>query len=124
MNSMILNGKWRQVKGAVQEKWSELTDDDMHMLLGEKEQLIGRIQERYGYSQERAQQEVTAFVRSLSEEASAATEIRDKSAEVVRKHPWYTAMIFAATSLLAGAYVLNHFFSQVGEMEATEGMTT
>ena len=45
MNSDQLEGKWKQVKGEVREKWGQLTDDDIHVIAGRRDQLIGRIQE-------------------------------------------------------------------------------
>ena len=48
MNWEQLEGKWKQYKGEVREKWGKLTDDDLHIIAGRREQLIGRLQERYG----------------------------------------------------------------------------
>lgn len=132
MNTMIFKGKWRQTKGAVQERWGDLTDDDVLMLLGEKEQLVGRVQERYGYTQERAQHEVTSFLNSLRAEGStlgsavesAISDIQEKSTEAVQEHPWFTSMFFGAVALLIGGYILNRFFAptetqnQAGERQA------
>lgn len=54
MNSDQLQGKWKQLKGAVKEKWGKLTDDDLDMISGQQEQLLGKIQERYGITKEEA----------------------------------------------------------------------
>jgi len=48
MNWDQLQGKWKQYRGQVREKWGKLTDDDLHIIAGRREQLIGRLQERYG----------------------------------------------------------------------------
>ena len=61
MNTNIAEGKWKEMKGKVQEKWGKLTDDDVDRIGGDAEQLIGRVQERYGYARDRAMQEVDAF---------------------------------------------------------------
>jgi uncharacterized protein YjbJ (UPF0337 family) len=66
MNSDQLEGKWKQVKGEVREKWGKLTDDDIHVIAGRREQLIGRIQERYGLAKEEATRQVDAFVKNLN----------------------------------------------------------
>ena len=58
MNSDQLQGKWKQVKGTVKEKWGKLTDDDLDMINGQREQLVGRIQERYGITKEEAAKQV------------------------------------------------------------------
>lgn len=57
MNEAILRGKWNQMKGTVKEQWGKLTDDDVTQTEGNYDQLVGKIQERYGYSKERAQRE-------------------------------------------------------------------
>ncbi len=58
MNSDQLKGKWKQVKGSVKERWGKLTDDDLDVIDGQSEQLIGTIQERYGIAREAAQKQV------------------------------------------------------------------
>ena len=70
MNSDQLEGKWKQVKGEVREKWGKLTDDDIHVVAGRREQLIGKIQERYGIAKARAAEEVDEFMRALHEQPS------------------------------------------------------
>lgn len=62
MNEDILKGKWRQIKGEVKSRWGKLTDDDVDVVAGDAEKLIGRVQERYGYQRDQAQREVDDFV--------------------------------------------------------------
>jgi uncharacterized protein YjbJ (UPF0337 family) len=45
----------------VKEKWGKLTDDDLNVIAGKKEQLVGRLQERYGYSKEQAEKELNSW---------------------------------------------------------------
>lgn len=61
MNKDILEGKWAQLKGKAKEKWGKLTDDDWTAIEGQRDQLLGRIQERYGYTKEQAQKEIEAW---------------------------------------------------------------
>jgi uncharacterized protein YjbJ (UPF0337 family) len=68
MNWDQVEGKWRQYKGQVREKWGELTDDDVHVISGKREELIGKIQERYGYAKDRAAKEVDSFVKTLKQQ--------------------------------------------------------
>ena len=65
MNWDQITGQWRQVKGQVRAKWAKLTDDDLEAIGGRKDELIGRLQERYGHKKEHAEQEVDNFLRSL-----------------------------------------------------------
>jgi uncharacterized protein YjbJ (UPF0337 family) len=74
MNDDVLMGQWKQIRGKVREWWGDLTDDDVDMINGKREQLIGRLQERYGYSRDRAMQEVDTRLREW--EAAAASERR------------------------------------------------
>ncbi|NIJ70555.1 CsbD family protein [Xanthomonas sp. 60] len=65
MNKDIISGKWSQLKGKAQAKWGDLTDDDFKVAEGNAEYLSGRLQERYGYAKDRAEQEVRDFSKSL-----------------------------------------------------------
>ncbi len=58
MNSDQLQGKWKQMKGSVKEKWGKLTDDDLDVIAGQHDQLVGKIQERYGVTKEEAMKQI------------------------------------------------------------------
>ena len=58
MHSDTLKGKWKQMRGEVKKWWGDLTDDDLDRIEGERDKLIGRLQERYGYTREKAEAEV------------------------------------------------------------------
>ncbi|ALV93803.1 MULTISPECIES: CsbD family protein [Pantoea] len=58
MNKDEASGNWKQFKGKMKEKWGKLTDDDMTVIEGKRDQLVGKIQERYGYAKEQAETEV------------------------------------------------------------------
>ena len=68
MNWDQVEGKWKQYKGSLREKWGKLTDSDLETIRGQRDQLVGTIQERYGIAKEAAQEEVDAFVRALKDE--------------------------------------------------------
>jgi uncharacterized protein YjbJ (UPF0337 family) len=74
MNSDQMAGKWKQMKGAVKTKWGKLTDDDLDVINGQKEQLVGRIQERYGIAKEEAQRQVDDWSRVQSDQEKYATD--------------------------------------------------
>ena len=67
MNKDTISGNWKQLKGKIQAKWGDLTDDDFQVAEGNAEYLAGKLQERYGWDRDRAQKEVNAFERSLDE---------------------------------------------------------
>jgi len=64
MNKYQLQGKWRQVRGSIKKEWGRLTDDELDQVLGNYDQLIGKIQERYGITKEEAQKQVDEFSRT------------------------------------------------------------
>jgi len=68
MNWDQVEGKWKQVKGQAKEKWGKLTDDDLNVIDGQRQQLIGRVQERYGIAKEAAEKQVDEFVKALKTE--------------------------------------------------------
>jgi uncharacterized protein YjbJ (UPF0337 family) len=61
MNWDQVKGNWKQFSGKVKEKWGELTDDDLTAIAGRRDQLIGKLQERYGYARDVAEREVDAL---------------------------------------------------------------
>lgn len=58
MNQDILKGQWKQLKGKAKQQWGRLTDDDLNLIEGNAEELVGRLQERYGYDRDQARREV------------------------------------------------------------------
>lgn len=61
MNTEQLKGKWAQLKGEVLKRWGELTNDDLDVIAGEKEKLVGKLIERYGLAKEEAEKQVENF---------------------------------------------------------------
>jgi uncharacterized protein YjbJ (UPF0337 family) len=61
MNQDEASGKWKQFKGKIKEKWGKLTDDDLKMLEGNRDQLVGKVQERYGIAKEEAERQIRDF---------------------------------------------------------------
>lgn len=59
MNKDEASGNWKQFKGKVKEQWGKLTDDDLTVVEGKRDQLVGKIQERYGYQKEQAEKELS-----------------------------------------------------------------
>ena len=71
MNDDVFGGLWKQLKGQVRQQWGKLTDDDLETIGGSKDEVIGRIQERYGWERERAEMEVNDFFDRHSSTPSA-----------------------------------------------------
>ena len=65
MNWDQVEGKWEQLKGKAKEKWGDLTDDDLTVIAGKRDQLVGRIQERYGRSKEEVEKELDEWSKGL-----------------------------------------------------------
>ena len=65
MNWDRVEGNWKQFAGKVREKWGKLTEDDLQVINGHQDQLIGRLQERYGIAEEEAQKQVKHWVGGL-----------------------------------------------------------
>jgi uncharacterized protein YjbJ (UPF0337 family) len=64
MNWDQMEGSWKTMKGKVREHWGKLTDDDLDVIAGKRDQLVGRLQQKYGYSKEQAEKEVERWQTS------------------------------------------------------------
>ena len=64
MNQDRIQGRWKQLKGKVKEQWGKLTDDDLDVIAGRRDQLLGRIQQRHGLAKDEADRQVRAFENS------------------------------------------------------------
>ena len=72
MNSEQIAGKWKQVKGKAKEQWGKLTDDDLDVINGKRDVLIGKLQERYGYAKEDAQKRADEWFKTIDAEPAHA----------------------------------------------------
>jgi uncharacterized protein YjbJ (UPF0337 family) len=61
MNQEQASGNWKIFKGKVKEQWGKLTDDDLRVLEGNRDQLVGSVQKRYGIAKEEAERQVNEF---------------------------------------------------------------
>ncbi|EGJ51512.1 CsbD family protein [Desulfocurvibacter africanus] len=64
MDVNILKGKWKQMRGEAQRQWGKLTGDDLDVIEGDRDKLIGKIQERYGKQKDEAEKEVNKWLSS------------------------------------------------------------
>lgn len=65
MNSDVFEGKWKQLKGHIQEQWGELTDDEVDQIQGKRDILVGKLQEKYGYTKDEAERQVNDFLEGV-----------------------------------------------------------
>ncbi len=68
MNWDQFEGKWKQMKGTVRQKWGDLTDDDLDKISGRREQLVGRLQERYGLAKDTAEQQADEWWKTVNKQ--------------------------------------------------------
>ncbi|MEX0677409.1 MAG: CsbD family protein [Pirellulales bacterium] len=64
MNWEQIQGNWKTLKGKVREKWGDLTDDDVAVIDGKREQLLGSLEKRYGMAKEEAERQVKDFEKA------------------------------------------------------------
>ena len=61
MNEDRIEGNWKQLKGKVKEQWGKLTDDDLDVIDGKRDQMVGKLQERHGINKDEAEKQVDAW---------------------------------------------------------------
>jgi uncharacterized protein YjbJ (UPF0337 family) len=64
MNQDILKGQWKQIKGRVRQQWGKLTDDDLALIKGDRDVLLGKLQEHYGRSRDEAMKDVDEWLQA------------------------------------------------------------
>jgi uncharacterized protein YjbJ (UPF0337 family) len=73
MNWEQIQGQWKQLKGKLKMKWGRLTDDDLEFIAGQKDVLVGKIQERYGLKKEEALRQVEEWNSTIDKESAGET---------------------------------------------------
>jgi uncharacterized protein YjbJ (UPF0337 family) len=73
MNWDRIEGNWKQLKGKVKSEWGKLTDDDLTLLDGKKDRLVGKIQERYGCRKDEAERQVDDWIARQPDEVEVET---------------------------------------------------
>jgi uncharacterized protein YjbJ (UPF0337 family) len=72
MNWDRIEGNWKQLSGKALEKWGKLTNDNLDVIAGKRDQLSGRIQEAYGIGKEEADEQIDAFAESIKDDHNKA----------------------------------------------------
>jgi uncharacterized protein YjbJ (UPF0337 family) len=61
VNWDTVKGNWKQIRGKVKEQWGKLTDDDLNLIEGKRDQLLGALQKKYGVTRDEAERQLSAF---------------------------------------------------------------
>lgn len=69
MNWDQIEGNWKQLKGSAREQWGKLTDDDLDVIAGKRDKLVGKIQEKYGVAREAAEKQIEEYRARLKKPA-------------------------------------------------------
>jgi uncharacterized protein YjbJ (UPF0337 family)/ElaB/YqjD/DUF883 family membrane-anchored ribosome-binding protein len=131
MNQDILQGKLKALQGRIKERWGKLTSDDILRIDGKYNELVGVVQERYGYTRDNAVAEVNAFIENTQAWGDEASErvqevlaqaqeswetgkaraaqyqqefvqkLPEQPVQVVKEHPW----LLLLTILLVGVII-------------------
>ena len=65
MNRDQISGQWKQYRGKIGQQWGKLTDSEVEEMKGSRDQLVGRIQEKYGVAKDEAERQLDEFGQSL-----------------------------------------------------------
>ena len=118
MDSNRIEGSWNELKGKAKSKWGNLTDSELTQIGGKKDELMGRLQARYGYSKDKAKQEMESWLESLEQSSDTVlaqvTAVTDGAKQVadnfttamqksVEKNPTGTLAMVAAVAFVIGA---------------------
>lgn len=69
MNKDIIEGNWKKLKGDVQKKWGDLTDDQLDQVEGNRKKLAGEIQKTYGISKDEAEKQIEEWEKDIEKAA-------------------------------------------------------
>jgi uncharacterized protein YjbJ (UPF0337 family) len=90
VNWTSIQGNWNQYKGQIKEKWGKLTDDDLMRIGGNRDQLIGMLQQRYGMAKDRVEEQVDEFTSKASgwvqQAKNKVAEVAEQGKEYWRDH--------------------------------------
>ena len=75
MNWDRVEGNWKQFTGQARQKWGKLTDNDLQMAAGRRDELVGLIQERYGIAKDEAEQQANEWAKALKDEQKTEEKI-------------------------------------------------
>lgn len=71
MNWEQIEGKWKETKGSVREQWGKLTDQDLEVIAGKKDRLLGKLQQAYGFGKEKASENVDQWLATYDKRSES-----------------------------------------------------
>jgi uncharacterized protein YjbJ (UPF0337 family) len=77
MNWDQVEGNWKELKGKIRSKWAKFTDDDLERIAGKKDELLGRLQQHYGFKKEHAERELDDFIRDVPTTTETEAEVEN-----------------------------------------------
>jgi len=80
MNWDQVEGKWKQVRGSAKKQWGKLTDDDLEQIAGMRDELVGKLQERYGIAREEARKRADEWLKLQHDKEGQAGQRYDEKA--------------------------------------------
>ena len=105
MNRDIFDGKWKQKRGVIKQRWGELTDNDLNKLQGRYDQFVGLLQEKYGYTREMAEKEIHTRLGDWSQTwQETADSTKNQVVTAVKTNPWSVVLPALAATTLMGLW--------------------
>jgi len=74
MNWDRIEGNWKQVKGKVKQRWGRITDDQLNIIAGKRDHLMGVLQESYGIAKDEAEQQIKEWEKTIERQFDSAPE--------------------------------------------------
>jgi uncharacterized protein YjbJ (UPF0337 family) len=78
MNKDIFEGKWKEMRGQIKAWWGKLTDDHLDQAAGNTEQIVGLLQQKYGYTHQQAEEEFNQRIKEVKEKVDNKVEAYEK----------------------------------------------
>ena len=104
MNQDTFDAKWKQVRGAIQQRWADLTDDELSNLQGRYEQFVGLLQDKYGHTRERAEKEIQERLSNFDWEETADN-AKSQVEKVMQNKPWSVVLPALVVTALLGLWL-------------------
>lgn len=105
-NSSVLEGRWSDIRGRIKEMWSDVSESELDRIAGQKDRIVGLLQDKYGYSARKAEQEVDRLVAGVKEKSVGTMEDLN---QVVTEYPWAVPVAAFVVSLVVGSMFLKTF---------------